>query len=184
MTTKVISDASFREAPLLAQKVYGLSAQNAVIPVRDWTQFRNRLRRLSDVDKLVIYTHAGSGELILNGHHRSVGTLPEFLTQMPQIDEIFMEGCRFGADPAEMALFARIFRARKIHAYNQYHVSTVLRVNIPRGTVRESAQMREVHQRLRQMRPFFTKHLNNRADMQNAKHTLKKQPDNYQIFYK
>lgn len=168
MALKMIADASFGDAQLLAQVVYGMAPaavhKDGIIRVSNWEQLKQRLKELRGVDHLIMYFHSSSGSLIIGRHLKEFGTLPQFLGEMPQIDEISMEGCNAGDDPKELAALGRVFRAKKIHAFNYFHVTQVVRVQI-----RKNADTRvRISERagVKEKLPFFARSQGSGADLQ------------------
>lgn len=183
MTLHMIADRDFPRAEELARYVYGMPRGNVrrrITRISTWTQFRNAARNLRGVDHLVIYTHGDAGSLILNGENKSFSLVRDFLSGMPQIAEISLEGCNVGRDPRNMAVLGRLFRARKVNAYNMYHVVNHVGIRIPRGMNRDGlAQVRGV---LDDYRPFFATSLADGSDLQRAQNAWAGDPGRYRVF--
>lgn len=169
MVMRMIADREFTDPEFLGRHVYGMTESQArdIIKIRTWDQFRDACRGLQGVDHLVIYTHGNPGSLIISNHDRPFSTLRDFLTGMPQINTISLEGCNVAQDPSNMGVLGRLFRARTVSAYNMYHMVETVSVTIPQGT--NAQEMAPIRDGLRPYRPFFATSLEREEDLQNAR---------------
>jgi len=183
VSLKMIADHSFSEAIRFAQTVYGMhdAQRGGVIRVRDWNAFRRAARGLRNVDHLIIYLHAAPGEFIINGHHKSFGMLPEFLTSVPRIDTVSLEGCNAGGNPQALGRLGLLFQARRIHAFNYWHVVNTSRAMIPQGADRQA--VRQAVASIANLRPFLARSQADGSDLQGGADFLDGRPGNYHLFY-
>ncbi|MFO1155695.1 MAG: hypothetical protein U1E43_02465 [Rhodospirillales bacterium] len=181
MALKMIADASFDDTQLLAKAVYGMAPaavhKDGIIRVSSWEQLKQSLKSLRGVDHLIMYFHSTSGGLSIERHVKEFGTLPEFLGEMPQIDEISMEGCNAGDDPKALAALGRVFRAKKIHAFNYFHVTQVVAVQISKNDRVGISERRGVKELL----PFFARSQGSAADLQGIDKVLQGTPGTYKL---
>jgi hypothetical protein len=183
MSLKMIADASFRDASLLASGVYCMAPsalhKDGIIRVDSWEKLKKQLQSLTGVDHLVLYFHSGSGGLLIGSELRDFGTLPSFLGSMPRISEISLEGCNAGDNPRALAVLGRIFGVSKIHAFNYFHITQIVNVQIPKDAKSRMfvSEMKGIKEKL----PFFARSQGSNLDSQGIDKILKGTPGTYTI---
>jgi hypothetical protein len=157
----LIADASFRESVrLYARFILHLSDLSSIIWVEDWEGLRDALARYSAIEELTLYTHGAAGELIVGSHHRPLSTLSSYLTQLPDVGTLNLEGCNIGQDPPGMLTVATLMRAESVSAFNYFHITSQTTIDIerPHGrpTPEDIARTRQrVEPEMRRLRRFL-----------------------------
>jgi hypothetical protein len=146
MTTLVIADAELiQEAVLLALSVYRMDAGRAhkdgIVRVRSQKELGAAIRNARGVDHLVIFLHSTSDGLILGGQYLDFDALGLLAEGGPSIEEISLEGCIAGSNPKAMLALGRALHARRVHGFNYYHVTQIVKTNIPRGAKQANAAL-------------------------------------------
>lgn len=108
--------------------------------VNSWEQLKGLLQQYRRIEKLVLDTHGGPGELIIGKvrplDHPEIIKL--FSTNMPDISEIHFEGCNVGRNPVPLVKFGNLFGVKTISAWSLFHTVEVVFVEIERRLADEA----------------------------------------------
>jgi hypothetical protein len=141
-------------------------------------QFTSALARYQRITELTVLSHGHPGGFLLSEAGGGLTDVPlgaiatwykaHPSTGRPDIDSIELLGCNIGLRPADLVPFGRLFRAKRVSAWNHFYVPQVTTVDVP-----ENASAQTVRARLQP----YTNYLGPKIDAD----TLVRQPGRHDL---
>ena len=137
---RVLLVAKDLELAALPYVVGHLKGEADVVKYVSWEELVKALSKYSIVSELTILGHGGPGSLLFKrggGYDRTTledavkyyGTRKS-LTR-PQVNQIHLQSCNIGLDPAPLIDFAKVFKSKKIIAWNHFYFFMVVTFDVP-----------------------------------------------------
>jgi hypothetical protein len=137
MAKLFVSDPEFHEAAPGKARIWGISDQKTAKSLAELAKIVNGYKEL---DELVLFFHGMPGGITFEQDSWALSdpAVAKAFAKTAKIGTIRFEGCWVGEAPDEMAIFGKLFQAKKVCGFTWTSYYAMVKLDVPEGVTEDT----------------------------------------------